>query len=105
MEEVKRPRIDRCSKSSDAERHRLCAAIEIDKEVKDGSFVHCSRDAGATGAIEMNPDERGLLDAIHDCIAALETQLRLLRESPNPEQDVLIRELEKILEEIRASIS
>ena len=54
--------------------------------------------------MQMNPDERGLLDAIHDCIAALETQLRVLRESPNPEQDVLIRELEKILEEIRASI-
>jgi len=66
--------------------------------------VRCSRAAGATRAIQMNPDERGLLDAIHDCIAALETQLRLLRESPNPEQDVLIRELEKILEEIRASI-
>jgi len=77
---------------------------QIDKAVKDVSFVRCSTAAGATKAIEMIPDRRGLLDAVNDCITALEAQLRSMRDLPDPEQDILICELERILEEIKASI-
>jgi hypothetical protein len=49
-------------------------------------------------------DQGGPLEAVRDCIAALEAQLQHLRNSANGQQDDLIRELEKILEEIRASI-
>ena len=69
---------------------------------------HCAlqhQNADATGATEMDPDERGLLAAIHDCIAALEAQLEHLHASQRGQQDDLIHELEKILEEIRASIA